>query len=96
MKWRFARRLRGRHVVVNNPGFFPEHTHDAVYVFAPRINLDSIQSEAGALVSRLAMTTKKVSSSVDEVKEQFTSVLKVRQMRLQTPVRCLLGLTASL
>ncbi|XP_056867784.1 inverted formin-2-like isoform X4 [Takifugu flavidus] len=43
---------------------------------AAGINLDSIQSEAGALVSRLTMTTKKVSSSVDEVKEQFTSVLK--------------------
>ncbi|TNM95562.1 hypothetical protein fugu_016645 [Takifugu bimaculatus] len=43
---------------------------------AAGINLDSIQSEAGALVSRLAMTTKKVSSSVDEVKEQFTSILK--------------------
>lgn len=87
MKWRFARKRRGRHVVVNNPGFFPEQKHDAVHVFAPRINLDSIQSEAGALVSRLTVTTKKVSSSVDEVKEQFTSVLKVGQMRLQTPIR---------
>lgn len=73
--------------MVNNPGFFPEQTHNALYVFVPRINLDSIQSEAGGLVSRLAMTTKKVSSSVDEVKEQFTSVLKVGQMRLQTPTR---------
>lgn len=87
MKSRFATKRQGRHAVVNNPGFFPEQTHNGVYVFAPRINLDSIQSEAGALVSRLALTLKKVSSSVDEVKEQFTSVLKVRQMRLQTPIR---------
>lgn len=43
----------------------------------PRINLDSIQSEAGALVSRLAGASKKVSGSVDEVKEQFTKVIEV-------------------
>lgn len=47
-------------------------------IFARRINLDSIQSEAGALVSRLGMTRKKVSGSVDEVKEQFTKVIEVR------------------
>lgn len=87
MKWRFATKRQGRRVVVNNPGFCPEQTRNAVYLYAPRINLDSIQSEAGALVSRLAMTTKKVSSAVDEVKEQFTSVLKVGHMCLQTPVR---------
>lgn len=46
-------------------------------VFVPRISLDSIQSEANALVSRLTLTKKKVSSSVDEVKEQFTKVIEV-------------------
>lgn len=47
-------------------------------IFVPRINLDSIQSETSALVSRLTMATKKVSSSVDKVKEQFTKVIEVR------------------
>lgn len=46
--------------------------------FVTRINLDSIQSEASALVSQLALTTKKVASSVDDVKEQFTKVIEVR------------------
>uniref|UniRef100_H3DJA3 Inverted formin 2 n=1 Tax=Tetraodon nigroviridis TaxID=99883 RepID=H3DJA3_TETNG len=43
---------------------------------AAGINLDSIQSEAGALVSRLTTAKKKVSGSVDEVKEQFTKVIE--------------------
>lgn len=51
---------------------------DTEHVFVTRINLDSIQSEASALVSQLALTTKKVASSVDDVKEQFTKVIEVR------------------
>lgn len=41
------------------------------------VNLDSVQSEASALLKRLNETAKKVSSSVDEVKEQYTKVLEV-------------------
>lgn len=52
-------------------------TRDTFSIFVPRINLDSIQSEAGALVSRLTTAKKKVSGSVDEVKEQFTKVIEV-------------------
>lgn len=46
--------------------------------FVLRVNLDSIQSEASALLKRLNETTKKVSNSVEEVKEQYAKVLEVR------------------
>lgn len=45
--------------------------------FVLRVNLDSVQSEASALLKRLNETSKKVSNSVDEVKEQYTKVLEV-------------------
>uniref|UniRef100_A0A3Q1CGY7 Inverted formin, FH2 and WH2 domain containing n=1 Tax=Amphiprion ocellaris TaxID=80972 RepID=A0A3Q1CGY7_AMPOC len=38
---------------------------------AAGVNLDSVQSEASALLKRLNETTKKVSNSVEEVKEQY-------------------------
>lgn len=43
---------------------------------AAGVNLDSVQSEAGGLLKRLNETAKKVSNSVDEVKEQYTKVLE--------------------
>lgn len=43
-----------------------------------RINLDSVQSEASALLKRLNETAKKVSNSAEEVKEQYAKVLEVK------------------
>lgn len=43
---------------------------------AAGVNLDSVQSEASALLKRLNETTKKVSNSVEEVKEQYAKVLE--------------------
>ncbi|XP_056249175.1 inverted formin-2 isoform X2 [Seriola aureovittata] len=42
---------------------------------AAGVNLDSVQSEASALLKRLNETAKKVSNSVEEVKEQYAKVL---------------------
>lgn len=42
-----------------------------------RVNLDSVQSEANALLKRLNETAKKVDRSVEEVKEQYAKVLEV-------------------
>ncbi|XP_039993114.1 inverted formin-2-like isoform X2 [Xiphias gladius] len=42
---------------------------------AAGVNLDSVQSEASALIKRLNETAKKVSNSVEEVKEQYSKVL---------------------
>lgn len=52
--------------------------------FAPRVNLDSVQSEANALLKRLNETAKKVSNSVEEVKEQYVTVLEVGEKYLPT------------
>ncbi|XP_018545766.1 LOW QUALITY PROTEIN: inverted formin-2-like [Lates calcarifer] len=43
---------------------------------AAGVNLDSVQSEASALLKRLNDTAKKVSNSVEEVKEQYEKVLE--------------------
>ncbi|XP_036818334.1 inverted formin-2 isoform X4 [Oncorhynchus mykiss] len=43
---------------------------------AAGINLDSIQAEASALLNRLKEASKKVSNSVDDVKQQFTEVFE--------------------
>ncbi|XP_049917473.1 inverted formin-2 isoform X1 [Epinephelus moara] len=43
---------------------------------AAGVNLDSVQSEASALLKRLNDTAKKVSNSVEEVKEQYAKVLE--------------------
>ncbi|XP_029531181.1 inverted formin-2-like isoform X2 [Oncorhynchus nerka] len=43
---------------------------------AAGINLDSIQAEASALLNRLKEASKKVSISVDDVKQQFTEVFE--------------------
>uniref|UniRef100_A0A1A8FZ37 Inverted formin, FH2 and WH2 domain containing n=1 Tax=Nothobranchius korthausae TaxID=1143690 RepID=A0A1A8FZ37_9TELE len=43
---------------------------------AAGINLDSIQAEMGALLKQLNAAAKKVSNSVDEVKEQYVKVLE--------------------
>lgn len=79
MKWRLVKRQQGIHIYLLGT---PTRSSFNRYIiccaiFVPRINLDSIQSEANALVSRLTLTKKKVSSSVDEVKEQFTKVIEV-------------------
>lgn len=47
-----------------------------------RINLDSVQSEASALLKRLNETVKKVSNSAEEVKEQYAKVLEVKRQSL--------------
>uniref|UniRef100_A0A7N9AR80 Inverted formin 2 n=1 Tax=Mastacembelus armatus TaxID=205130 RepID=A0A7N9AR80_9TELE len=41
-----------------------------------KVNLDSVQSETSALLKRLTETAKKVSNSVNEVKEQYEKVLE--------------------
>lgn len=43
---------------------------------AAGVNLDSAQAEASALLKRLNETRKKVSNSVEELKEQYTEALK--------------------
>ncbi|XP_078133777.1 inverted formin-2-like isoform X2 [Sander vitreus] len=43
---------------------------------AAGVNLDSAQSEASALLKRLNETAKKVSNSVEEMKEQYAKVLQ--------------------
>ncbi|KAM9355955.1 inverted formin-2 isoform 2-T2 [Pholidichthys leucotaenia] len=43
---------------------------------AAGVHLDSVQSEASALLKRLNDTAKKVSNSVEEVKEQYEKVLE--------------------
>ncbi|XP_035529543.1 inverted formin-2 isoform X3 [Morone saxatilis] len=43
---------------------------------AAGVNLDSVQSEASALLKRLTETAKKVANSVEEVKEQYAKVLQ--------------------
>ncbi|XP_061897984.1 inverted formin-2 isoform X2 [Entelurus aequoreus] len=43
---------------------------------AAGVNLESIQSEANALLKRLNETAKKVSNSVEELKEQYAKVLE--------------------
>lgn len=40
--------------------------------------MESMQSETGALLKQLNDSAKKVSNSVDEVKEQYTKILEVR------------------
>uniref|UniRef100_A0A3P8RLG0 Inverted formin 2 n=1 Tax=Amphiprion percula TaxID=161767 RepID=A0A3P8RLG0_AMPPE len=50
---------------------------------AAGVNLDSVQSEASALLKRLNETTKKVSNSVEEVKEQYAKVLEENQEACQ-------------
>uniref|UniRef100_A0AAR2IKB0 Inverted formin, FH2 and WH2 domain containing n=1 Tax=Pygocentrus nattereri TaxID=42514 RepID=A0AAR2IKB0_PYGNA len=49
---------------------------------AAGINLESVQSEASALSKRLRDTEKKVSSSFQDVKEQFLSVIEDRLVDL--------------
>lgn len=43
---------------------------------AAGVNLDSVQSEASALLKRLNETAKKVSNSEDELKEQYAKILE--------------------
>lgn len=43
---------------------------------AAGINLESVQNEANCLLKRLNDTAKKVSNSVDEVKQQYASILE--------------------
>lgn len=51
-----------------------------VICFCRRINLDCIQAEANALSKRLRDTEKKVSSTVQDVKDQFLSIIKVSEI----------------
>ncbi|XP_047466613.1 inverted formin-2 isoform X2 [Mugil cephalus] len=50
---------------------------------AAGVNLDSVQSEASKLLKRLNETAKKVSNSVDEVKEQYVKVLEENRAACQ-------------
>ncbi|KAF7665026.1 hypothetical protein LDENG_00158400 [Lucifuga dentata] len=43
---------------------------------AAGVNMDSVQSETSALLKRLNETAKKVSNSVEEVKEQYENIIK--------------------
>ena len=44
--------------------------------------MDSTQSETSALVKRLKETSKKVSDSIDEVKQQYTKIIAVSRTLL--------------
>jgi len=46
------------------------------------VNLESIQAETNNLLKRLKDAEKKVSSSVEEVKEQFLRVIEVETLKL--------------
>lgn len=48
-----------------------------VFFPLPRVNVDSVQSEANALLKRLKETKTKVSNSTEEVKGQYCKVLEV-------------------
>lgn len=54
------------------------------FFFSSRVNLDSVQSEANALLKRLNETKTKVSNSTEEVKGQYCKVLEVRDKTLPT------------
>lgn len=45
--------------------------------FLLRVNIESVQTEANGLLKRLNDSIKKVSKSIDEVKEQYAKVLEV-------------------
>lgn len=64
--------------------FLTSLTSGFVFPFFPpsRVNLDSVQSEANALLKRLNETKTKVSNSTEDVKGQYCKVLEVRD---QTP-----------
>lgn len=51
--------------------------HQKVSYFSLRVNLDSVQSETSALLKRLNEAAKKVSNSVEDLKEQYAKVLEV-------------------
>lgn len=57
-----------------------ERTVFDLICFCPRINLDCIQAEASALSKRLRDTEKKVLSSVQDVQDQFLSIIKVSRI----------------
>lgn len=46
-----------------------------------RVNLESIQSESNALMRRLKSSERKVSSSSEDVKEQYLSAVQVLRSR---------------
>lgn len=54
------------------------------FFFSPRVNLDSVQSEANALLKRLNETKTKVSNSTEDMKGQYCKVLEVRDEAPQT------------
>ncbi|XP_028251510.1 inverted formin-2-like isoform X2 [Parambassis ranga] len=51
---------------------------------AAGVNLESVQSEASALLKRLNETAKKVSNSVEEVKEQYAKLLQENLLACET------------
>lgn len=57
--------------------------------FVHRVNLDSMQSETGLLLKQLNDAAKKVSNSVDEVKEQYSKILEVRHPKPKLSTSCL-------
>uniref|UniRef100_A0AAX7SIZ3 Inverted formin, FH2 and WH2 domain containing n=1 Tax=Astatotilapia calliptera TaxID=8154 RepID=A0AAX7SIZ3_ASTCA len=60
----------------NHPELLALPDEIAICEKAAGINLDSVQSEASALLKRLNETAKKVSNSAEEVKEQYAKVLE--------------------
>ncbi|XP_077587365.1 inverted formin-2-like isoform X2 [Stigmatopora nigra] len=61
---------------VNHPQLLALPEEIEVCQKAAGVNLDSLQSEANTLLKRLNEASKKVSNSADEVKEQYSTVLK--------------------
>ncbi|XP_057715709.1 inverted formin-2 isoform X1 [Corythoichthys intestinalis] len=61
---------------VNHPELLALPEDIEVCQKAAGVNLDSLQSEANALLKRLNEASKKVSKSVEEVKEQYSTVLE--------------------
>ncbi|XP_034419422.1 FH2 domain-containing protein 1-like [Cyclopterus lumpus] len=53
-------------------------TASRCFITSWRVNVDSIQSETSALLKRLIETAKKVSNSVEDLKEQYENVLEER------------------
>ena len=63
--------------------FLCKNTRSFLWSLSPfRVNMDSTQAETSALVKRLKETSKKVSDSIDDVKQQYTKIIEVSRTRL--------------
>ena len=63
--------------------FYVKDTRSFLWSLSPlRVNMDSIQAETSALVKRLKETSKKVSDSIDDVKQQYNKIIAVSRTLL--------------